>query len=106
MSIYKRALREFDASALTGAYQDIGNIIEFPVQKVAFTNTSDVDVYITDQTTNEDFRIPAGGTLSIGEGLFNNNGSSTKFIFSANTTLKIKQATASGTGNIIIHLLG
>ncbi len=106
MSVYKRALRTFDASSLTGAFQDIGAQITFAVSKVAFTNTSDVDVFITDNSSQDDFRIPSGGTLSLGEGLSNNIKISTIIVFADNTTLQIKQVTAAGTGNIIIHLFG
>lgn len=105
MSQYKRWKGKFDASSLNGTFQDLGDVIEFPALKMSVTNTSDVGVLITDNTTEDDFEIPAGGTLSVGEvsaDVTNRN----KIVFNANTQLQIKQVTGSGTGNIIVHCFG
>lgn len=106
MSVYKRALRTFDTGSLTANFQDVGAVIDFPVSKVAITNTSSVGVYITDGSSEDDIEVPGGGTISIGEGLSQDRGTSTKYIFSANTQLQVKQVTASGAGKLVINALG
>lgn len=106
MALYKRALRTFDTSTLSASYQDVGAVIDFPVSKIAITNTSSVGVLLTDGSGEDDFEIPGGGTLSIGEGLSQDKGTSTKYVFSANTQLQAKQVTASGAGKLIINALG
>jgi len=106
MAQYKRALRTLDTATLTANFQDIGAVIDFPVSKVAITNTSAVGVLITDGSTEDDIEVPGGGTLSIGEGLANNNGTSTKLTFTANTQLQTKWVTAAGAGKLIINALG
>lgn len=106
MSQYKRALRTFDTSTLSGTPQNIGAVIAFPVSKVAITNTSSVGVLISDGSGEDDIEIPGGGTLSIGEGLANNNGTSTKYIFQANVQLKAEQVSTSGAGKLIVNALG
>jgi len=105
MSQYKRWKGKFDASSLTGTFQDIGDTIDFPSLKMTVTNTSDVGVLITDGSEEDDFEIPGGGSLSIGE-VTGDITSRNKYVFTANTQLKVKQVTASGTGNIIIHCFG
>jgi hypothetical protein len=106
MGIYRRSLRTFDAASLTGSLQNVGAIIPFATQKITFINTSDVDVLIADGTNEDNFRIPAMGTLSIGESLNNAAGVQTKFVLRENTQLQIVQVTAAGTGTIIIHCFG
>lgn len=106
MSVYKRALRTFDTSTLSGTAQNIGAVIDFPVSKVAITNTSSVGVLISDGSSEDDIEVPGGGTVSIGEGLSQDKGTSTKYIFSANTQLQATQVTTSGAGKLIINALG
>lgn len=106
MSLYKRALRTFDTATLTASFQDIGAQVGFPVSKMAIFNPSNVDILITDQLSEDDIEVPAGGTLSLGEGLSNDNGTSTKFVFPANVQLQIKQVTGVGTGIIVMQLFG
>lgn len=106
MSKYQRALRTFDAAAITGNFQDVGDPIPFPTMKVTFINTSGVDVLITDQSSEEDIRIPANGTMSIGEGRVKINYDNNSVVFDKNAQLQIKQVTGAGVGTIIIQLFG
>jgi len=94
-------LKEFDASTLTGSYQNLGTALSNPAYHIDIFNDSDVDVYIsTDASTNE-MRIPAGFTFpapSKGEVKGNN-------VLAKGAQLSIKQVTAAGTGNIIVNVL-
>ena len=106
MSVYKRALRTFDTSTLTANFQNLGAVVDFPVSKVSITNTSTIGVLITDGTTEDDIEVPAGGTLSIGEGLSQDRGTSTKYVFAANTQLQVKQVTGAAAGRLVLNCLG
>lgn len=107
MAVLNRALRTFDAASLTASFQDVGAVVEFPVSKGALINTSDVDMLLTDGSTRDDIRIPANGTVNVGEGLSSyGQQSSTDVLFCANVQLQVKQVTASGTGNLILNLFG
>lgn len=107
MAVMKRALRTFDTSTLTANFQDLGAVIPFAVSKGALINPSDVDVLITDGSDQDDIRVPANGTVNVGE-LVSSYGQqrSTGVLFPANTQLQIKQVTAAGTGTVILNLLG
>lgn len=106
MSQYKRALRTFDTASLTANFQNIGSVIPFPVSKISFVNTSTVAILITDGKDEEDIELAPGSTLSIGEGLYQEQNLSTKYIFVKNTQLQVKQVTAAGAGKLIINALG
>lgn len=105
-TIQQRALRTFDAASLTGSFQDVGAAVTFAVWRGIFINASDVDVLITDQSSEEDIRVPANGTVNIAELTFPSSQRSDRPLFEANVQLQIKQVTAAGTGTIIINLLG
>ncbi len=107
MSKLSRALRTFDAASLTGSPQAIGAVIPFITTKVSIINTSDVDVLIGDGSSDDDIRVPANGSMNIGEGQqnFSNRGTNA-VVFLKNVQLDITQVTGTGTGTIIINLLG
>ena len=105
MAQMRRALRTFNAASLTANYQAVGDVVPFAVWQIAFINPSAVDFLLTDLSNEEDLRIPANGTLNV-SGINLESSNEPKFIFAANTILQIKQATAAGTGTIIINLFG
>lgn len=107
MAQLKRALRTFDAASLTANFQNVGAVVSFPVSKGALINNSDVDMLLTDGTDEDDIRIPANGTVNIGE-LLSSYGQqkSTGILFQANSQLQVKQVTAAGTGTLILNLFG
>jgi hypothetical protein len=106
MSILKRWKGVFDSASLTGTFQDLGAVVDFPVLKISIVNSSDVACLITDGSSEDDIEVPSSSTLNVGEGIVNPQGSSLKYIFSANTQLQIKQKTAAGTGNITVMIFG
>jgi hypothetical protein len=67
--LLKRQVRTIAGSSLTTSYQAIGSVVTIAAYKLAIINATTTDVNIEDQTTNDAFYIPAGSTLSIGEGL-------------------------------------
>lgn len=105
---YERALRTFDSASLTGSPQNVGAVIPFVTLALTIFNNSDVDVLIGDGSTEDDFRVPAGGTFSLGEALTSHGYSelTNKIIFNNQTQLDITQVTAPGTGTITIMCFG
>lgn len=108
MAKLKRALRTFDSASLTSSPQSVGAVVPFVVTKAAIINTSDVDVLIGDGSSDEDIRVPANGTVNIAEGhnVQGTNRTTDDCVFYKNVQLDITQVTGSGTGTIIINLLG
>ena len=68
-ALLKRQVRTFTGTSLTTSPQNFGAIVTITGQKVALVNTSDMDVTITDGSTSDAYYIPAGSTLSVGEGV-------------------------------------
>lgn len=106
MSVFKRALRTFDTASLSASYQNVGAAVGFPVLKVSITNTSTVGVLVNDGSGEDDIELWAGGTLTLSEGLSQSPGMSTKYVFSNNTQLRVKQVTGSAAGKLIINCFG
>ena len=99
-------LKEFDATALSGTYQNFGAALSNPGVKVQFFNTSDVDAYITIDGTNAAFRIPANGALTFDENTVWARRDQGEYYMDKGTRLKVKQVTGAGaSGNIIAHIV-
>lgn len=99
-------LLEFNATSLTGSYQDFGAVLTYPAIKIVLFNTSDVDAYISRDGTNNYMRIPAYGTLTLDESTLYFRGCDQEYYFPKGTQLEIKQVTGAGTtGAIIAHIV-
>lgn len=105
---YERALRTFNAASLTGSPQNVGAVIPFVTLAVTIFNNSTVDVLVGDGSTQDDIRVPAGATLSLGEALTSSGYSelTNKIVFNNQAQLDITQVTAPGTGTITINCFG
>jgi len=98
-------VKEFDASALTGAYQLFDTTISYPCYEATIINESDTAVYVSVNGTDNNMRIGAGKTLRL-RGLNRNktipNG---EYLFAAGTQLYIKHNVGAGVGIIVANLL-
>lgn len=104
--IFEIELKEFDATSLSGTYQNLGSALSNPGVKVQFFNTSDVDCYITIDGTNAAFRIPASGALTFDENTVRANADSPEYYLASGTQLKVKQVSGAGSdGDIIAHIV-
>ena len=98
--------KTFDATSLTGSYQNLGSVATNPVRKLALWNTSDVDCIISTDGTNDEFYLPAGGTLFIDEWRSNMRNANASYVLSDGTQLEVKQVTGAGaSGDIIAQLI-
>jgi len=99
-------LKEFDATTITGTYQNLGTALSNPAIKIEVFNTSDEDVYISKDGTTNYLRIPGYGTLTLDESTLYFRGIDQEYYFSKGTQLKIKQVSNPGTlGDIIVHVV-
>jgi hypothetical protein len=98
--------KTFDATSLSGSYQNLGSVATNPVRKLALWNTSDVDCIISTDGTTDEFYLPAGGTLFVDEWRSNANNSQASYVLRDGTQLEVKQVTGAGaSGNIIAQLV-
>jgi len=106
--ILNREVKVFTASTLSGTPQNFGTATAIPCYKVAFVNASTQDVQISDGTGQNNFYLPSGSTLSIGEGFQNNTPQiNVQGEFKVGTQFMISSSTGLvGTGSIVATLLG
>lgn len=104
--IFGVELKEFDATSLSGSYQNFGSTLSNPAVKIQFYNTSDVDCYISKDGTNDTFRIPANGALTFDENTVVANADSPEYYLAEGTQLEVKQVSGAGSdGDIIAHII-
>jgi len=99
-------LKEFDATTLNGTYQNFGSALSHPAIKIQIYNNSDVDVYVSKDSSTNMLRIPAYGTLTLDESTLYFRGIDQEYYLPKSTQLTVKQVTgAATTGNIISHVI-
>lgn len=98
--------KTFDATSLTGSYQNLGSVASNPVRKLALWNTSDVDCIISTDGTNAHFYLPAGGTIFIDEWRGNLRTDDASYVLPDATQLEVKQVSGAGaSGDIVAQLI-
>lgn len=99
-------LKEFDATSLSGSFQNFGAVLSNPALKVQFFNTSDVDCYVTADGTTNKFRLPANSALTLDENTVIARRKDGEYYLKKGVQLQVKQVTGAGaSGNIIAHLV-
>jgi hypothetical protein len=107
MAFLKRALRTFDTSTLTANFQNVGAEVDFASLQATFVNTSSVDILVTDGSSEDDIRVPAGGTFNITAATrTTGDDQETNYVFRGNVQLQAKQVTAAAAGTLTIMLFG
>lgn len=67
--LLSRNVRTIAGSTLTTSFQNVGVTTTIVGFKLAIVNATTTDVLVTDGSAGDNWFIPAGTTLSIGEGL-------------------------------------
>lgn len=99
-------LKEFDATTLDGTYQNFGTAISNPATKLQFLNTSDVDIYVSDDGVTNKFRIPAGASITFDESTAPLPNKGAEYYLAEGIQLSVTQVTgAGGSGNLIGHII-
>lgn len=101
-------VRTIDGSTLTTSFQNLGAAITIAAYKIAIVNSSTTDVQISDGSLSDNYYIPAGSTLNVGEGLASgpqqeDKQASTK----SHSQFQVKLPSGSaGTGTVVITVFG
>lgn len=98
--------RSFDATSLTGSYQDVGAVLASAAYGFIIYNTSDVDVQISfdDGSTNGPI-IPAGGTFGDDREPWDGRTEDGRFCLPEGAQIQVKQVTGAGSdGDIIVNI--
>jgi|GEM_PF-2628018 hypothetical protein len=106
--LLKRQVRTIAGSSLTTSNQNVGSIVTIAGYKVSIVNATTTDVNISDGTPSDAYYIPAGSTLSIGEGIPGGPQQEDKQASEPSQTqfqAKLPSGSA-GTGTLIITVLG
>lgn len=98
-------LFEFDSTNLTGSFQDFGTPLLNPVIIVSFSNTSDVDVYLSIDGLTNTWRIPSLGTLTLDSRDISDNNNDSVYLIRKGVQMQILQVTGAGaSGDIIANI--
>lgn len=106
--ILSRQVRTFDASTASTSYQVAGNIVTIAAYKITIVNASTKDVNVSDGSTQDAYYVPAGSSISVGEGITGGPQQEDKQASSRSQTqyqVKLPSGVA-GTGTIVITVLG
>jgi hypothetical protein len=99
-------LKEFDATSLDGTYKNFGSAFSNPAIKIMIFNTSDVDVYVSEDGATNLFRVPAGSAMTFDESMFKIPDRGHEYLFPKSTQLTVTQESGAGTaGDIIAHVV-
>lgn len=106
--LLKRNTRTIAGSTLTTSFQAVGILTTIAAYKLSIVNATSTDVQISDGTTSDNYYIPAGSTLAIGEGLSGSQQQLDKeAIAPADTQFQAKLPSgAAGTGTLVITAFG
>lgn len=95
-------IKSFDATSLTGSYQNLGSVLSDEAVGYTIYNTSDVDVYISRDASTNEIYLPASGTFSASSGQSDRS----MFMLGKNVQLSVKQVTGAGaSGDIIANIV-
>ncbi len=98
-------LKEFDATGLSGSYQNLGTALSLPAREVQIFNTSNVEVYISQDGSTNILRIPATDDIKLSAYAKHNALNEARFVFDSGTQLRVLQVTGAGSsGDIIAHI--
>lgn len=95
-------LRSVANASITNSYLALGTPLSFPSRIVAFTNTTDADMLISNDGTNDKLIVPKG-TAKLYDLTTNKRASDEDFSFAAKTQFYVKYVTAPSSGSIYLE---
>lgn len=97
--------KTFDATSLTGSFQNLGAVLSEPAIVLTLYNTSDVDVIVTKDGSTSNWIIPTLGTLTVDSREASSSQDPDLRLLPKSAQLKVKQVTGAGTsGDIIANI--
>lgn len=98
-------LKEFDATTLDGTYQNLGSVLSSAARKIIIFNTSNVEVYVSNDGSTNIFRIPASDKIELSGYNKHNDFNEASHVFPKGIQLTVTQVTAAGaSGDVIAHI--
>jgi hypothetical protein len=103
-----RNIRTIAGSSLTTSYQNVGVVTTISGYKMCIVNATTTDVQVSDGSASDAFYVPAGSSISVGEGLSGSGREmDTKASFMKGIQLQAKLPSGSaGTGTLVITVIG
>lgn len=103
-----RNVRTIASSTLTTSFQNVGTVTTIVGYKISFVNATTTDVVVTDGSSQDNWYLPAGSTLSVGEGLSSYAAQADR---QASTEKGIQfqaklPSGSAGTGTLVITVIG
>ncbi len=102
-------LKEISNTNITANYTNFGAPIVSPIFTMVMINTTDIEVYISEDGVVDKFRVPAGGTLSFDVASILDNADDTVYLLANKTQLQIKQQNSIATatfGDVYANVVG
>jgi hypothetical protein len=103
-----RNIRTIAGASLTTSFQNVGAVTTIVGYKIAIVNATTTDVQITDGSAADAWYLPAGSTLSVGEGLTSpgqQSDAQASTIKGCQFQAKLPSG-AAGTGTLVITIEG
>lgn len=98
-------LRELDYTSFTGSLVAVGTPFAYPVRMMKIINTSDVDLYISDDGLNNKDKIPAG-SFELYDFCSNKTETGGSFLYPADTQIYVVPVSGSATkGSVSITVI-
>lgn len=89
-------LRELAYTSLSSSYVELGGVYASPARQIKIQNTTNVDIYVTDNGVDDKDKIPAGG-FSLYDFCSNKSSTGGSFLQGQNTQVSVKIASGSAT---------
>jgi hypothetical protein len=98
-------IRTLAFGGISGAYASVGGPLEFVGRGVCFTNSTQGDVYFTDDVTTDKIFV-AAGSFKLWDIQSNMNAQfDDRYVLSIGTQFSVKQITAPVSGSVYIEII-
>ena len=98
-------IKEFDAGALTGAYQTFGVPLSNPCYGAVIINESDTPIYISIDGSTDNFRVGAGYSLKLSGLPRHTTLTKGEYLLNKGTQLYIRHNLPPGGGFVVFNAL-
>lgn len=97
-------VRSLGFASISGAYAAVGGIFLHPVRLICFTNTTDGDVFFSDDAVTDKLFIPKGG-FKLFDLTTNKYEATKQWVLAVGTQFFVKQSSAPTLGSVYIECL-
>ncbi len=97
-------IRSLGFASISGTYATVGGPLAHPVRLICFTNTTDGDMFFSDNGVDNKLFIPAGG-FKLFDITTNRYAAASQWVFQVGTQFSVKQSTAPTKGAVYIECL-